>query len=271
VYDEHGGFYDHVPPPLAERVSDDMPITTYGVRVPVFVVSPWVAPGSVFGSNADTRHFDHTSIMKTIVRRFLADPPYLGRRYASANDLSSVLGSELRMPQFLPFIRYRFQFVTSQTLLDAISEARTPGSTMRHTGGDGSRLQDFCLEETDTGYVYIRNHANGLYLSAPAADSLSGAPTGSTLTQELKYAQASTMSGSVRGPDMQKWKLTRISMAPDDKDTLVVACLAYPDLMLRPAVATVEGNADADAGVIVVGAPLTDTQSTWRVTCPLLT
>ena len=34
VYDEHGGFYDHVPPPAPPVVSADLPITTYGVRVP---------------------------------------------------------------------------------------------------------------------------------------------------------------------------------------------------------------------------------------------
>ena len=46
VYDEHGGFYDHVPPPQAP---DDDPDTfgRYGVRVPAIVVSPWVEPRSV--------------------------------------------------------------------------------------------------------------------------------------------------------------------------------------------------------------------------------
>jgi hypothetical protein len=41
VYDEHGGFYDHVPPPTATKVSPES-LGTYGVRVPAFVVSPWV-------------------------------------------------------------------------------------------------------------------------------------------------------------------------------------------------------------------------------------
>ena len=52
VYDEHGGFYEHVPPPAAVPVSDDFPIQTYGVRVPSFVISPWVAAGTVFGHDA---------------------------------------------------------------------------------------------------------------------------------------------------------------------------------------------------------------------------
>ena len=64
VYDEHGGFYDHVSPPQAP---DDDPATfgRYGVRVPAIVVSPWVAPRSVCKAL-----FDHTSIIHTILARF---------------------------------------------------------------------------------------------------------------------------------------------------------------------------------------------------------
>ncbi|HEY5184607.1 MAG TPA: alkaline phosphatase family protein [Actinomycetes bacterium] len=64
VYDEHGGFYDHVPPPSA--VDDDPAMFgSYGVRVPAMVVSPWVEPASVTGTL-----LDHTSIIKTILLRF---------------------------------------------------------------------------------------------------------------------------------------------------------------------------------------------------------
>ncbi len=42
VYDEHGGFYDHVIPEF--EVPDDCPaFRNYGVRVPAFVISPWIA------------------------------------------------------------------------------------------------------------------------------------------------------------------------------------------------------------------------------------
>ena len=53
VYDEHGGFYDHVPPPPGARVSPDFPVSTLGVRVPMFAISPWVTPGSVFGHDGN--------------------------------------------------------------------------------------------------------------------------------------------------------------------------------------------------------------------------
>ena len=72
LYDEHGGFYDHVEPPEAP---DDDPATfgRYGIRVPALVVSPWVAQRSVSNTL-----FDHTSIIKTILTRFC--PGELARR-----------------------------------------------------------------------------------------------------------------------------------------------------------------------------------------------
>jgi phospholipase C len=66
VYDEHGGFYDHVsPPPVAD---DGSGYTTLGVRVPALVVGPRVA-NSVCHTT-----FEHTSLIATILRRFAADP-----------------------------------------------------------------------------------------------------------------------------------------------------------------------------------------------------
>ncbi|NGZ10873.1 MAG: hypothetical protein CV088_16050 [Nitrospira sp. LK70] len=90
TYDEHGGFYDHVNPKDPSYRDTAVPvcgIDYYGVRVPTLIVSPWVAAGSV---SHDV--FDHTSIIKTIARRFMsASPPDMGERVAKANDLSKVL------------------------------------------------------------------------------------------------------------------------------------------------------------------------------------
>jgi phospholipase C len=89
TYDEHGGFFDHVPPPAAIPVSA---INEYGVRVPTLVVSPWVDQKTVSNTL-----FDHTSIAKTIARRFMSsNPPDMGDRMAAANDLSAVLRETAR-------------------------------------------------------------------------------------------------------------------------------------------------------------------------------
>lgn len=89
TYDEHGGFYDHVPPPNAPPVSG---IDIYGPRVPAFVISPWVSPRAV-----SDIIYDHTSILKTIARRFMnKNPPDMGFRMTQANDLSMILNSSVR-------------------------------------------------------------------------------------------------------------------------------------------------------------------------------
>jgi phospholipase C len=70
TYDEHGGFFDHVPPlpvrcvpPPGASFTD--PFTTTGPRVPAVVASPLVEPASVF-----SRPLDHTSILQLLAEKF---------------------------------------------------------------------------------------------------------------------------------------------------------------------------------------------------------
>lgn len=90
TYDEHGGFYDHVPPPAA-CIPDDIPpqlekgdvdeaFDRYGFRVPVVVVSPFARKKFV----SHVVH-DHTSILRFIETRF--DLPALTRRDANADPM----------------------------------------------------------------------------------------------------------------------------------------------------------------------------------------
>jgi phospholipase C len=46
VWDDWGGLYDHVAPPVVERWSDGTPLR-YGFRVPCIVVSPYARRGYV--------------------------------------------------------------------------------------------------------------------------------------------------------------------------------------------------------------------------------
>jgi phospholipase C len=72
MYDEHGGIYDHVPPPKACAPDDKLPIDSsgkkldgafdrYGMRVPFLVVSPYAKRGYVSHGV-----YDHTSILRFI-------------------------------------------------------------------------------------------------------------------------------------------------------------------------------------------------------------
>jgi len=89
TYDEHGGLFDHVsPPPAVDDPADGT--FTCGPRVPAFVISPWVKAGA-----ASHTVFDHTSILKTILQRFLALPngqvPPMHARVNAATGLGALL------------------------------------------------------------------------------------------------------------------------------------------------------------------------------------
>jgi phospholipase C len=79
VYDEHGGIFDHVPPPacLADGFVAQPDATgtgrpflfdRLGVRVPAVLVSPWIERGTVVPGN---RVFEHASIPATATSFFL--------------------------------------------------------------------------------------------------------------------------------------------------------------------------------------------------------
>lgn len=75
TYDDYGGWYDHVPPPVIDRWGP-------GARVPLLVISPYAKKGFV-----DHTQYDTTSLLKFIETRWnLAS---LGTRDAATNDLSN--------------------------------------------------------------------------------------------------------------------------------------------------------------------------------------
>jgi len=132
TYDEHGGFYDHVPPPAAQ---DDRPaFRTYGVRVPALVASPWTERASV--SNV---LYDHTSIIKTILLRFCmknGQIPDMGARVAHANHLGATLTlPKARPPTPLAAYReavdhitaWRAEVFRSRMLMEPLTHPADPG------------------------------------------------------------------------------------------------------------------------------------------------
>jgi phospholipase C len=102
TYDEHGGYYDHVPPPPACEPDDvppaleptDVPgrFDRYGFRVPLIAVSPWAKPGYV-----SHKVYDLTSVLRFIQTRF--DLPALTRRDANARPLLELF--DFRTPKLL--------------------------------------------------------------------------------------------------------------------------------------------------------------------------
>jgi len=76
IYDEHGGLYDHVPPPQAvspfEQEVDNFDYKRYGVRIPAVLINPYIQPGTIYPQRdeADKLTFDHTSLISTITAQF---------------------------------------------------------------------------------------------------------------------------------------------------------------------------------------------------------
>lgn len=93
TYDEHGGNYDHVPPPPATppdlTPSSPFNFDRYGVRVPAVIVSPFVRQGTILRPGGSTP-FDHTSILSSLRKAFRLGEP-LTHRDADAPDLEPVL------------------------------------------------------------------------------------------------------------------------------------------------------------------------------------
>jgi phospholipase C len=109
TFDEHGAFYDHVPPPSTIPTGDDkryanptdpFAFDRLGVRVPAIVVSAYTQRGTVIGvtpkDNANV--FDHSSILATVEKRFGLSP--LTKRDALANTLDIALN--LTVPRVSP-------------------------------------------------------------------------------------------------------------------------------------------------------------------------
>ncbi len=102
TYDEHGGYYDHVPPPRAVPPDGTPPMLgpgdqpggydRYGFRVPFIAVSPWARRNYVSRVVQD-----HTSILRFIERKWnLGAMTY---RDANAADLTDYF--DFRRPAFM--------------------------------------------------------------------------------------------------------------------------------------------------------------------------
>jgi len=80
TYDEHGGFYDHVPPPQEGVPSPDgvkapngFEFDRLGIRIPYVVASPWIPKGTVVNKPTGptpTSEFDGTSTISTANKLF---------------------------------------------------------------------------------------------------------------------------------------------------------------------------------------------------------
>jgi len=124
TYDEHGGFFDHVPPPPAclpgdrppDLTVDDAPgnFDRLGFRVPLVIVSPYSKPGYVSKQTTDA-----TSVLRLIETRF--DLPALTSRDANAWPLLDMF--DFDDPSFMEPPELTSTVLPEQSIIDACEAA----------------------------------------------------------------------------------------------------------------------------------------------------
>jgi len=116
LFDEHGGYYDHVVPPatvspdgIDGRMDQDylepFDFKRLGLRVPCILVSPWFEP------SIDSTVYSHASIPGSLIEAFGLDAP-LTERDKHANKLSQYLvddGTQLKWRTDLPSLEVPMQ------------------------------------------------------------------------------------------------------------------------------------------------------------------
>ncbi|WOL09539.1 non-specific phospholipase C4 [Canna indica] len=155
TYDEHGGFFDHVPTPVVGVPSPDdivgpapffFKFDRLGVRVPAFLISPWIQPGTVVHAPSGphpTSQFEHSSIPATVKKIFnLRD--FLTKRDAWAGTFDTVL------------TRTTPRTDCPVTLPEPVK--------LRPTDPDeASKLSEFQMEMVQLGAVLNGDHAKNTY------------------------------------------------------------------------------------------------------------
>lgn len=130
TYDEHGGFFDHVSPPALrttppQGASYTQAFETLGVRVPAFVISPFVQPGSVCHEQ-----LDHTSILKFIGQKFGQAGSYSDG--VSQRDVGSVLDMlSVSTPRPAPAIPSLVPYLQKQPPQAGFTPGTLPDTTVQ--------------------------------------------------------------------------------------------------------------------------------------------
>jgi phospholipase C len=110
VYDEHGGIYDHVPPPACTAdgftasaadtgIGQPFAFDRLGVRVPAVLISPWIPKATVVAGTEDPangRVFEHASIPATVTKYFIGNYDQRSPREKTAATFLDLLSDHMR-------------------------------------------------------------------------------------------------------------------------------------------------------------------------------
>jgi phospholipase C len=117
VYDEHGGIYDHVVPPLCTSdgyfadpgntgTGETFNFDRLGIRVPAILVSPYIPKGTVVPgteAGANGRIFEHACIPGTVTNYFLKGDAKRTVREKNSSSFLDLLTDQMRPDSDIPF------------------------------------------------------------------------------------------------------------------------------------------------------------------------
>ncbi|EAZ82963.1 alkaline phosphatase family protein [Algoriphagus machipongonensis] len=168
TYDEHGGCYDHVPPP-GEAVNPDPNNTPgqdgflfnrFGVRVPCVLINPYISEGLIARPSGYVP-YDHTSIIKTVQECFQLDGN-LTERDKAAPSLSGVLTESVprtTFPDLTPLS------CDTKVDVDHVNDLhRVMAKTVEKLTGTKKPDQEKTL-------TYLQKNFNKLFIKKPAKSS----------------------------------------------------------------------------------------------------
>jgi phospholipase C len=162
TWDEHGGFYDHLPPPTAVAPGDTAPgddynqygftFEQYGPRVPAVVISPLIPRNLI-----DHRLYDHASIPATLEACFGLS--FMTQRDANANNLMPLVS--LSSPRGDAPTTLPPPTLSGLTDCDPVSfdrrvaPARAPGEAPEGEAFPVTRPQDSINEGNLPGFLFV--------------------------------------------------------------------------------------------------------------------
>jgi phospholipase C len=201
TFDEHGGFYDHVPTPTQNVPNPDgidsknppFDFTRLGVRVPTIMASPWIKAGSVFHAPTASEipegqvgsQFEHSSVCASIKNLFNL-PSFLTNRDAwAATFHNTIVNSEyprVDCPTLLPvpggseareaYKRAESTPVTKESILrdESLGNISTlPLSDLQYeilqiaNGINGGKFDIYQLKTEHEGALFIRESLNKFF------------------------------------------------------------------------------------------------------------
>ena len=134
TYDEHGGFFDHVPPPAATDANAEF--TTQGFRVPAFVIGPTVKKGYVC-----KKQLEHSSVAATLRTRFGIKS--LSKRMDAASDISDCIDPlKVKAPATPPLGMPVVAMTMQAALYDGVGPSSQPALEELVAQGIAPRVDD---------------------------------------------------------------------------------------------------------------------------------